>query len=381
MLSSKFRKINLRMSLKESNTQYRFLFAGGGTGGHLFPAIAVADEIKRLKPESEILFVGNKNKIEGSVVPKLGYKFSSIWIKGFYRKFNLSNFLFPVRLIVSMIQSVFISMKFKPRVAIGSGGYVAGPAIWGASVMGAKIILMESNSYPGITTRLLERFSDELHITFDESRKYLRKGFNAKLTGNPVRTSLNLINKSDALKKFELSDEHKTIFILGGSLGAGAINKWMFENIKKLEEKNIQIIWQTGKNYFEQYKKLNSNSVKVYDFIDDMNFAYSACDLLIARSGATTIAEILNLGIPAILIPSPNVSENHQFYNAKSLADNNSAILLEDKDLNIGLFDAVLELINNEKRLNELSDNAKKNSKPNAANVIAASAIKFADSI
>jgi UDP-N-acetylglucosamine--N-acetylmuramyl-(pentapeptide) pyrophosphoryl-undecaprenol N-acetylglucosamine transferase len=160
--------------MNKLNTPYRFLLAGGGTGGHLYPAIAVADEIKRLQPEAQILFIGTKSKIEGRVIPKLGYQFKSIWIKGFARKFSFSNLIFPIRLMVSIVQSIFISMKFKPKVAIGSGGYVAGPAIWGASVMGAKIILIEPNSYPGITTRLLEKQADEIHIAFEESKKYLR---------------------------------------------------------------------------------------------------------------------------------------------------------------------------------------------------------------
>ncbi len=188
--------------MKNLNTPLRFLFAGGGTGGHLYPAIAVADEIKRLKPESEIVFVGTKSKIEGRVIPKLGYGFKSIWIKGFARKFNLDNLLFPVKLFVSLVQSLFISFRFKPRVAIGSGGYVAGPAIWGASIMGAKVILMESNSYPGVTTRLLERYADEVHITFDDSKKYLRKPDIIKVTGNPVRSELGTSTKAEAKKIF-----------------------------------------------------------------------------------------------------------------------------------------------------------------------------------
>ncbi|KAB2848509.1 MAG: undecaprenyldiphospho-muramoylpentapeptide beta-N-acetylglucosaminyltransferase, partial [Ignavibacterium sp.] len=178
-------------------TPYRFLFAGGGTGGHLYPAIAVANEIKKIKPESEIIFVGTKSRIEGKVVPKLGYGFKSIWIKGFARKFNFENFLFPLKLFVSLIQSVVISFRFKPKVAIGSGGYVAGPAIWGASVLGAKIILMESNSYPGITTRLLERYADELHVAFEDSKKYLRRPEKVKVTGNPVRTELGSTKKEE----------------------------------------------------------------------------------------------------------------------------------------------------------------------------------------
>ena len=367
--------------MKKLSTPYRFLFAGGGTGGHLYPAIAVADEIKRLKPESEILFVGTKSKIEGRVIPKLGYGFKSIWIKGFARKFNLENLLFPVKLFVSLVQSLFISFRFKPRVAIGSGGYVAGPAIFGASVMGAKIILMESNSYPGVTTRLLERFADEVHISFDDSKKYLRKPDKIILTGNPVRKELGTITKTEAKKSFGL-DEHKfTILVLGGSLGAASINITVASCVEELEKKSIQIIWQTGKNYYQSYKNINLNSVKILDFIEDMNNAYSACDLLVARAGATTIAELSVLGIPSILIPSPHVAENHQYYNAKSLADKNSAVMIKDSDVKEVLKDRILELVADKNLLKNLSENAKRISKPDAANVIAKSAMDFAVAI
>lgn len=367
--------------MKNSITPYRFLFAGGGTGGHLYPAIAVADEIKRLKPESEILFVGTKSKIEGRVIPQFGYGFKSIWIKGFSRKFNLSNILFPIKLVVSILQSIFISFKFKPRVAIGSGGYVAGPAIWGASVMGAKIILMESNSYPGVTTRLLEKYANEVHITFEDSKKYLRHPEKIKLTGNPVRSELGKTNKSDALKYFGLDENKFTILILGGSLGAQSINDAVANCLEDLEKNNFQIIWQTGKNYYDNYKKFNFTSVKILDFIDDMNKAYSACDLLVARAGATTIAELSVLGIPSVLIPSPHVAENHQYYNAKSLADNGAAVLIKDSELKDSLKNEILNLAKDKNLLKSLSENAKKIARPNAANEIAKSAINYALSI
>lgn len=364
--------------MKNLNTPYRFLFAGGGTGGHLYPAIAVADEIKRLKPESEIIFVGTKSKIEGRIIPKLGYGFKSIWIKGFSRKFNLENLLFPVKLFISLVQSLFISIRFKPRVAIGSGGYVAGPAIWGASVLGAKVILMESNSYPGVTTRLLERYADEVHISFEDSRKYLRKPDKIKLTGNPVRSELGTSTKAEAKKFFGLDENKVTILVLGGSLGAASINNSVANCIEELEKKSIQIIWQTGKNYYHSYKNINLDSVKILDFIEDMNKAYSACDLLVARAGATTIAELTVLGIPSILIPSPHVAENHQYFNAKSLADNNAAVLINDSDVNDVLKNKILEVASDKNLLKSLSENAKRISKPGAANVIAKSAIKFA---
>jgi UDP-N-acetylglucosamine--N-acetylmuramyl-(pentapeptide) pyrophosphoryl-undecaprenol N-acetylglucosamine transferase len=362
----------------KNSTPYRFLFAGGGTGGHLYPAIAVADEIKKLKPESEIIFVGTKSKIEGRIVPKLGYGFKSIWIKGFARKFNMENLLFPIKLFVSLMQSLFISFRFRPKVAIGSGGYVAGPAIWGASVLGAKVILMESNSYPGVTTRLLERYADELHIAFEDSKKYLRHPEKLKVTGNPVRTELGSSNKEEAKKFFGLDESKTTVLVLGGSLGAASINEAVASCVEELEKKSLQVIWQTGKNYYPKYKIINFDSVKILDFIEDMNKAYSACDVLVARAGATTIAELTVLGIPSILIPSPHVAENHQYFNAKSLSDNNAAMLIKDSEVKDILKNRILELAGDKSLQRTLKENAIKLSKPEAANVIAKSAINYA---
>lgn len=367
--------------MKTKVAHYRVLIAGGGTGGHLFPAIAVAEQIKEIKVETEILFIGTKSKIEGKVVPQLGYRFKSIWIKGFSRKFNLENFLFPLKLVVSVIQSILINMKFQPKVAIGSGGYASGPAIFGSSVMGAKIILLEQNSYPGITTRLLEKYANEVHICFEDSKKYLRKLDKVHLTGNPVRKNLGTEDKSSALKKFGLKPGLKTLLVIGGSLGAGSINKSVSETIDNLTQAGIQIIWQTGHDYIQKYQVLNSEKVKVLEFIDDMNAAYSACDLLLARAGATTIAEILVLGIPSVLVPSPNVAENHQYYNAKSLSDKSAAVMIKDDELGTTLFSTVRELIYSDEKLSELKINTKKLSKPNAAKVIANNALKYMEAV
>ncbi len=362
-------------------TKYRFLFAGGGTGGHLFPAVAVAEKIRAIIPEAEILFVGTKSKIEGRVVPKLGFKFNPIWIKGFSRRMTIDNLLFPVKLFVSVIQSIFISIKFKPKVAIGSGGYVSGPAVYGAKFMGAKVLLIEQNSYPGVTTRLLERYADEVHISFDNSRKYLKHPEKVFFTGNPVRESLTSLDKENGLKKFDLSSSKNTLLVLGGSLGARSINEAVAGSIKQIEKTNIQVIWQTGKNYYEKYKIYSSDNVKVFAFIEDMNSAYAACDLLVARAGATTIAELLVLGIPSILVPSPNVAENHQYYNAKSLADNNAALMIEDEFVKEKLFELIVSTIPDQKKLNDLKNNAVELSKPAAAEVIAKRAIKYAEEL
>ncbi|HDZ58473.1 MAG TPA: UDP-N-acetylglucosamine--N-acetylmuramyl-(pentapeptide) pyrophosphoryl-undecaprenol N-acetylglucosamine transferase, partial [Ignavibacteriales bacterium] len=302
------------------------------------------------------------------------------WIKGFSRKLS-RNLLFPVKLFVSVVQSVIINMGFRPKVAIGSGGYAAGPAIFGASVMGAKIILLEQNSYPGITTRLLERYADEVHISFEDSRKYLKREKIIYTTGNPVRKNLGSVQKEKALQKFGLNADKKTLLILGGSLGAASINKAVAENVKKLEAEGIQVIWQAGKYYYDEYKQFNTENVKVFEFIDDMNSAYSACDLLLARAGATTIAEVLVLGIPSVLVPSPNVAENHQYYNAKSLADKNAAVLIEDEKISRELFTTVTTLVLSQEKLAGLKSNALKLAKPDAAKVIAERAIKYMEAV
>lgn len=363
--------------MKPIRSNYRFLFAGGGTGGHLFPSIAVAERIRRLLPEAEIMFVGTKSKIEGRVVPKLGFQFSSIWIKGFSRKLNFENLLFPIKLSISILQSLLINIRFKPKVAIGSGGYVSGPAIWGSYVMGAKVILLEQNSYPGITTRLLEKYASEIHISFEDSIKYFKHKNKLNITGNPVRESLIKINQEDALKHYGLDPTKKTLFVLGGSLGAASINKAVENFIKYQCSDDINIIWQTGKNYFELYSYLVSKNIIVRDFIDDMNFAYSGCDLLISRAGATTIAEIIALGIPAILVPSPNVAENHQYYNAKSLSDRNAAILMSDNILQAAFSGNILKILTNSKYLDEIRRNALSLYKTNASEVIANNAIDY----
>jgi len=365
--------------LGNAANKYRFLFAGGGTGGHLFPAIAVAQKILSIKPEAEILFVGTSSKIEGSVVPKLGFNFSSIWISGFSRSFSFKNILFPFKLIVSLMQSILINMKFKPKVAIGSGGYVSGPAIFGANVMGARIILLEQNVYPGVTTRLLEKYAEEIHLSFEDSKRYFKDPEKIKITGNPIREDLKYIDKNSALKSFELPPNKKTILILGGSLGAKSINEAICNNIENFKKNGIQIIWQTGKYYIDTYKKYLSDTIKVVPFIEDMNSAYSACDLVISRAGGITITEIMNLGIPSILIPSPNVAENHQYLNAKNLFENKAALFIEDSKINMELLDLILNTISDDKKLLNLKNNSLQIAKPEATKIVAERAIKLAD--
>ena len=365
--------------MKTHSSTYRFLIAAGGTGGHLYPAVAVAQKILELKPEAEILFAGVNNRIEARVVPQLGYKFKSIWISGFSRKMNLQNLLFPVKVIVAAFQSIALAMKFKPRVAIGAGGFVAGPVIWGASAFGSKIMLLEQNSYPGVTNRMLEKKADEIHITFEDSRQYFREKSKLILSGNPVRVNLKLVDRNEAIKKFGLNPEKKTLVVLGGSGGARSINRAVAANLDAIVKMGIQVVWQTGAAYIEEFKNFKNENVFISAFIDDMSMAYSAGDLVLARSGASTIAEISMLGVPVIFVPSPNVAANHQYKNAESLKNENAAELIEDMKVNDELLPKINQLINDENKIKLLKENIKKFAKPQAAQVIAESAIKLAE--
>ncbi|MCX7876642.1 MAG: undecaprenyldiphospho-muramoylpentapeptide beta-N-acetylglucosaminyltransferase [Melioribacteraceae bacterium] len=351
----------------KNRTIYRYIFAGGGTGGHLYPALAVAQQIKELKPEAEILFIGAKNKIEERVVPNYNFNLKTIWITGFSRKFSVNNLLFPLKLFVSFFQALVIVIKFKPRVVVGTGAYVSGPVVWAASIIGSKIILLEQNSYPGITNRLLEKKATEIHIAFEETKKYFRDKSKIVLSGNPIRINLNLVDKIQARRSFSLDDNKKTILIIGGSGGAKSLNHAVAKSLDKLLEKDIQVLWQTGKVYYQEFKKYSQHGVKVMEYFDDMSLAYSSCDIVIARAGATTIAEVSLLGLPVIFVPSSNVAADHQYKNAKTLQDENAALIIPDNEVEKKLYDTTISLIYDEEKLKELRNNIKKFSNPDAA--------------
>ncbi len=356
---------------------YRFLFAGGGTGGHLYPAIAVAQSLSELQ-KSDITFVGTKKKIEGRVIPELGYKFKSIWISGLTRKLTFRNLLFPIKLFVSLVQSLMISFRFKPQVAIGTGAYVSGPALWGASVMGARLVLMEQNSYPGLTNRLLEKKAERIFVSFEESKKYFRDPNKVVNSGNPVRNSIKLHGREHALSKFELRNDKKTLVVVGGSLGARSINSAIANNLDGLKQLGIQIIWQTGDYYYDDYKNLNSKQVKVRKYFEDVSIVYSAADLLLVRAGATTIAEVSSIGLPVVFVPSPNVADDHQTKNAKVISDADAAVLIKDEELESKIVMTIRGLIFDKDRLEKFCSNIKLFAKPNASEVVAKEILKIA---
>lgn len=355
------------------------LFAGGGTGGHLFPAIAIADEMKKLQPDLRIVFAGTKDKIEARVVPQKGYEFAPIWISGLHRRLTVSNLLFPVKVIVSLWQSLRLIMRIKPQVVIGTGGYVCGPVLFVASMLRVPTMIHESNSYPGATTRMLASLVTELLITFNATRGYLKKkGRRAVLIGNPTRDELVYGDRESGLKAFGLESGKKTVFVFGGSLGAKSLNRVIAKNLELLRANGIQVLWQIGVQAPAAYEALACNGVVVKRFVDNMPQAYAAADLVVCRSGATSLAELTRLGKPAILVPYPHAAADHQTLNACVLRDAGGALLVTDKDFAENGIAAICRLLNDSDTLKIMSRKCLALGRPAAGIEIATRALGLA---
>ncbi len=353
----------------------RVLFAGGGTGGHLFPAIAIADEVRALAADAEIHFVGTKNKIEARIVPQKGYEFHSIWISGFRRRFHISNLLVPLKIIVSMMQALSIIRSFRPDVVVGTGGYVSGPVLRAAMLLRIPTLIQEQNSYPGVTTRILSRRVNEVHVTFESSLQYFKRRDNVVVSGNPTRNDLENVSRNEALEFFGFSESNKpAILVVGGSLGAHSINVALEQCIGRLMERKLRIIWQTGKadiqDAVEVAQKYPADHIWVHSFIDRMEYAYAVADIVVCRAGATTIAELTRLGKPAILIPYPFATANHQVENARSLADAGAAVIVSDERVSEDLEQAIVMLLDDQRR-EQVRSQCLRFGKPGAANDIA----------
>lgn len=345
--------------------------SGGGSGGHVFPAIAIADAIKRENPNTNFLFIGANGKIEMTAVPKAGYKIVGLNIVGFQRKLTIKNLLFPFKLLFSIIKAWFVVKRFKPNAAIGTGGYASGAALKVAQWQGVATFVQEQNAFPGITNKLLAKDVKYVFAAYPGLEKYFGKD-KIIISGNPLRGSIDIsnVNKTEAIKHFGLNENKPVVFITGGSLGASAINKAVAHNIEMIKEHNVQLIWQCGKIYEETYTKFNSENIKVLSFIDRMDYAYAAADVIISRAGGT-ISELALVGKPVILLPSPNVAEDHQTKNGMALVEKNAAILIKDVDANESLIPEVLNLLKDKEKQEELSKNIKLFAKPNAAKEIA----------
>ncbi|MEP7146856.1 MAG: undecaprenyldiphospho-muramoylpentapeptide beta-N-acetylglucosaminyltransferase [bacterium] len=358
----------------------KYLFAGGGSGGHIFPAIAIADEIRKSDTRAEILFIGAKGRIEEKIVPLNNYSLETLNITGFDRSNIGKNIRLPVKIILALRKCRQIIKKFRPDVVIGTGGFVCGPVVYIAGMMRIPTLIQEGNSFAGRTIKFLSDKADKVVINFDETKKYLKRKDNIVNISHPVRSSLNFITREKALAIFELPPDKKTIFIFGGSQGASGINKGIGKIIKRLYENNLNVIWQTGKNDFEKTKILFAylkDRIKISEFIDNIDVAYSAADLVICRAGITSIMEIAYLKKASILIPLPTSAESHQEMNAKSLQERQAAILIRQSDMEKKLLEEIMDLIFNNKRLEELRVNVNKFSDADAARKIAEEAIKL----
>ena len=362
----------------------RIIVSGGGTGGHIFPAVSIANAIKELYPNTEILFIGAEGRMEMQRVPAAGYKIIGLPVAGFDRKHLLKNISVLIKLFKSQLMARKIIKNFKPHAAVGVGGYASGPTLKMAGMMGIPTLIQEQNSYAGVTNKLLAQKAEKICVAYEGMERFFDKN-KIILTGNPVRQGL--LNKNisceEAIRSFGLDPEKKTILIIGGSLGARTINNCMMQGFDKIKESGVQFIWQTGKIYINEAKQ----AVKAYgelpmlhvtDFISDMAAAYSAADVVISRAGAGSISEFCLLGKPVILVPSPNVAEDHQTKNALALVNKNAAVYIKDSEATQKLLDTAIEAVHKPDLLKELSSNITKLAIKDSANIIAKEVCKLA---
>jgi len=344
----------------------RFIISGGGTGGHIYPAISIANTILKSIPDSEIKFIGAIGKMEMKIIPENGFKITGLWISGINRSLTLKNILVPLKLVVSVLHSILILISFKPKFVIGTGGFASFPILFVSSLVKIPTLIQEQNSIPGISNRLLSRFVNYISVSYPKMENYFPEN-KIYLTGNPVRESITKKTNKDGLKnKFKIKKDQLVLTILGGSLGSKKINEVIETNLEYLKSRDIFLIWQCGSLYYEIYKKYNSESIKVFDFLKNIDSVYISSNIVIARSGALTLSELAIAGKPSILIPSPNVAENHQLYNARIIEEKNACICIEEKDLDL-IFKNKLDLIINDENLrNELSSNILNLAYPNA---------------
>ena len=360
----------------------RIIISGGGTGGHIFPAVSIANAIKELYPEAEILFVGALGRMEMQRVPAAGYKIIGLPICGFDRKNLLNNIKVLFKIWKSQRMAKNIIKEFKPMAAVGVGGYASGPLLNQAAKMGIPCLIQEQNSYAGVTNKLLAKKAERICVAYDGMDKFFPAEKIIK-TGNPVRQSLlsSTIEKDEAVKSFALDPEKKTILLVGGSLGARTINDSVMQHLDLVENSDVQFVLQTGKYYHAQItdtlKGRQPKNLVVTDFISDMAAAYKAADLVISRAGASSISEFCLIGKPVILVPSPNVAEDHQTKNAMALVEKQAAIYVKDADAPATLLKQAIELVNDDKKLQNLSANILTLALPDSATIIAKEVIKI----
>lgn len=373
------------LNMNKEQKELRVIISGGGTGGHIFPAVSIANAIKAKRPDAKILFVGALGRMEMQRVPAAGYEIKGLPICGFDRKNMLRNVIVLYRIWKSQRMARKIINEFKPMAAVGVGGYASGPTLNQCASMGIPCLIQEQNSYAGVTNKLLAKKAKRICVAYEGMDRFFPAD-KIVITGNPVRQSLieNSISREDAIKSLGLDPEKKTILLVGGSLGARTINESIMQHLDMVENSGVQFIWQTGKYYnaaimekLNAYKKLPM--LKVTDFISDMGAAYKAADLVISRAGASSISEFCLIGKPVILVPSPNVAEDHQTKNAMALVNKDAALYVKDADAPHSLLALAINTVKDADHLAKLSANIRKLGKENSAEVIADEVIKLAE--
>ena len=360
----------------------KFIISGGGTGGHIFPAISIANALKKKRPDAKFLFVGAEGRMEMEKVPNAGYEIVGLPVSGFNRGSLLKNFKVLFRLFKSLRMAKKVVRDFAPDIAVGVGGYASGPTLYMAHRSGVPTVLQEQNSYAGVTNKLLAKKAAKICVAYEGMERFFPQD-KIILTGNPVRQDfLEVAPKSqEAYDFFHFSPAKKTLLIIGGSLGARTINQSVIAGLSKLKEAGIQVLWQTGKRYYEgalkAYEPFKTDDIVVTDFVKRMDYAYSIADLVVSRAGASSISELCLLGKPSILVPSPNVAEDHQTKNAQALATRKAAVMVADRDANSVLLDEAIRMIADEPLLNELGENAKKMAQLDSADRIADEILKL----
>lgn len=354
---------------------HRFIISGGGTGGHIFPAIAIANSIKDKEPDAEILFVGAKGRMEMEKIPSAGYKIIGLNISGISRSFSLSNLKVPFKFLMALMQAGKILREFKPDVVIGVGGYASSAILFAAARKKIPSVIQEQNSFAGVTNKLLGRNADKICVAYEGMEKFFQPS-KIVITGNPVRKEIiNIQGKKErGFEFFKLNPEKFTLLVIGGSLGAQSINQGIEKNLKKFHENGIQLIWQTGKNYYpraaEAVAKVDPESLKAFDFIGEMDLAYSVADLIVSRAGAIAVSELCIVEKPAILVPFPYATEDHQTHNAMALVNRGAARMIKDSSVSDKLGEEILTLFINQKERDEMTENLKALGKPNATELI-----------
>ena len=356
----------------------KFILSGGGTGGHIYPAIAIADELKKRYPDAEFLFVGANDRMEMQRVPQAGYSIKGLQIAGIQRKLSLKNLLLPFKLLKSLYQARQIIQKFQPDAVIGTGGYASAPTLKAAQWLKVPYFIQEQNSFAGITNKWVSKKANKIFVAYQNMEKFFPKA-KIQITGNPIREGLTTIQdkNKNAFESFSLDENKFTLLVLGGSLGAKSINQLISSNLSFFQENEVQILWQCGKFYYDKYKEKQTEMVQVRPFIENMNDAYAVADVIISRAGASSVSELCVVGKPVIFVPSPNVAEDHQTKNAQAIADEKAAILIKETELKDNFQKIFLEIFNDKQKRKILSKNIKALAKPNATKQIVDEIIKI----